>query len=89
MKHVVKCQGHLEKYDGSKVYRTAFYACRNAHLSKAECSRISKAVQKAVSAWMIPRTRATCGQIFRKVVRELGRHDKDAAFLYETHRDIS
>lgn len=86
---IVKRAGHTELYDERKVYGSCFFACRNAHLSKKEAEEICSKVCKSVNEWVNKRKIASSDDIFRILIRELKRHNEDAAFLYETHRDIS
>jgi|SRR3989344_6390833 len=86
---IVKRKGHLEIYDERKVYGSCFFACRNAHLSQEEseqiCSKVCAAITKLVKSKRI----FSSNEIFRMLIKELKKHNEDAAFLYETHRDIS
>lgn len=86
---IVKRKGHTELYDEKKVYGSCFFACRNAHLSVQEaeeiCSKITASVTKSVRKRKI----VSSNYIFKLLIQELKKHNEDAAFLYETHRDIS
>ena len=86
---IVKRKGHTELYDERKVYGSCFFACRNAHLSgqqsEAVCSKVAASVTKSVRKRKI----VSSNYIFKLLTQELKKHNDDAAFLYETHRDIS
>lgn len=86
---IVKRRGHTEIYDERKVYGSCFFACRNAHLSEKEAEEICKKVSAAVTKWIKTKKMASSNNIFRMLIRELKKHNEDASFLYETHRDIS
>ena len=86
---IVKRAGHTELYDERKVYGSCFFACRNAHLSKKESEEMSNKVCKAVTKWIKTKKIVSSNEIFRMLIKELKKHNEDAAFLYETHRDIS
>jgi|SRR3989344_1652393 len=86
---IVKRAGHTEVYDERKVYGSCFFACRNAHLSKEESEEICGKVSSEISKWIKKQKMVSSNDIFRKLIDELKRHNEDAAFLYETHRDIS
>ena len=86
---IVKRKGHTESYDERKVYGSCYYACRNAHLSEKESEKIADKVSKKVTAAMKKRKKVTSDAIFAAIIGELDKHNEDAAFLYETHRDIS
>ena len=86
---IVKRKGHMEVYDERKIYGSCYFACRNAHLSEEEAEAISGIVTAFVTKWIIRRRIVTSSEIFRVLTHELSKHNEDAAFLYETHRDIS
>ena len=78
-----------ELYDERKVYGSCFFACRNAHLSEQEAEEICKKICIAMTKWVKTKKVVSSNDIFKILVQELKKHDEDAAFLYETHRDIS
>ncbi len=86
---IVKRAGHTEVYDERKVYGSCFFACRNAHLSKGEAESICSKVAAELTKWAKSQKVVTSDGIFRLLIKELKKHNEDAAFLYETHRDIS
>lgn len=87
--HIVKRKGHKEPYDERKVYGSCYFACRNAHLSEQESERIANKVAAAITKWVMKRRMVTSDEIFKNLVFALKKYNEDAAFLYETHRDIS
>lgn len=89
MTHIVKRRGHKEEYDERKVYASAYAACLNVHLSETEAEEIATQVAKEVSLWVDGKTEMTSQEIFDQIKEELARKNKDAAFMYETHRDVS
>ncbi len=86
---IVKRQGHAELYDERKVYGSCYFACRNAHLSEKQAEKISEKVCSSATAWMARKKITFSDDIFLLVTKELKKYNEDAAFLYETHRDIS
>ena len=86
---IVKRKGHTELYDERKVYGSCFFACRNAHLSEKEAEEICKKVCTAITKWVNKKKIVSSNDIFKVLIQELKKHNEDAAFLYETHRDIS
>ena len=87
--NIVKRRGNTEKYDERKVYGSCFFACRTADLSKKESEKICTKVVKEITKFVTKKKKVTSDEIFKAVIKELKKHNKDAAFLYETHRDIS
>ena len=86
---IVKRKGHAELYDDRKVYGSCYFACRNAHLSEREAEAICNRVCAAISKWINKEKVVSSNDIFKALIQELKKHNEDAAFLYETHRDIS
>lgn len=86
---IVKRKGHTELYDERKVYGSCFFACRNAHLSKEEAEEICNKVCAAITKWIKHQKVVSSNDIFNNLMLELKKHNEDASFLYETHRDIS
>jgi len=86
---IVKRRGHIEIYDERKVYGSCYFACRNAHLSETESEWISNKVSVAVTRIVNKRKVISSDDIFRLLIDEIKKYNEDAAFLYETHRDIS
>ena len=89
MLRIVKRKGHTELYDHRKVYGSCYFACRNAHLSEQESEGICDKVSAAVTKSVAKKKDVSSSEIFRLLIKELKKHNEDAAFLYETHRDIS
>ena len=86
---IVKRMGHTEMYDERKVYGSCYFACRNAHLSEIESEIISEKVTAGVTRFVKSKKNISSDEIFRALIEELNKYNQDAAFLYETHRDIS
>lgn len=89
MTHIVKRRGHREPFDGKKVYAATYAACRNAHLSEMLSENIAETVQKRLEEWINEKTEVASDEIFRETIAVLKELHPDAAFLFETHRDIS
>jgi transcriptional regulator NrdR family protein len=86
---IVKRRGHSELYDERKVYGSCYFACRNAHLSGKEAEEICRKVSASITRWIKSKKIVSSNDIFRMLIAELKKHNEDASFLYETHRDIS
>lgn len=89
MSHVVKRKGHKEEYDEKKVYASAYAAALNVHLSDVEAEKIAQSVMGGINSWIENKTEVTSQDIFDKSTEELAKLNKDASFMYETHRDVS
>ena len=86
---IVKRKGHAEEFDERKVYASCYAACLNAQIEHTKAEKICEKVSRELKAWAIKKKYADSKEIFKKVTAAMKRHDKNAAFMYETHRDIS
>ena len=86
--HIVKRRGHKEEFDERKVYISCFSACRSAHMDDRETAKVCDSVKSVVKRWIRNKKSVTSQQIFMLVKRELAKKNRDAAFMYETHKDI-
>ncbi len=86
---IVKRGAHAERFDERKVYASAYFSCRNAHMKERESERIAQRVSRAVISAIKKEKVILSDRIFHLIVQELKKHSEDASFLYETHRDLS
>lgn len=89
MTHIVKRRGHKEQFDERKVYGSVYAACLASHTSQEEAEATANLVSREVKKWLDERQDVTSDQIFKKAGEELKHLNKDAAFMYITHRDVS
>ena len=87
--HVVKRAGHKEEYDSRKVYASVYASCLNVHMHAGEAELIADKVSREITSWLEDKKEVTAHEIFKQVVEALGKYNPDAAFMYETHRDVS
>lgn len=88
-KHLVKRAGHNEKYDERKVYASCYAACLANHLSEKRSEKVANSVCKDVNKWIKNKSKVDAHDIFQEIIKFLKKHNKDVAFMYETHMDIS
>jgi len=86
---IVKRRGHKEKFDERKIYASCYAACLSSHLDRSYTEKACEAVTRHVKSWMKNKREVSSSQIFKMVEKVLRKYDKDAAFMYKTHRDIS
>lgn len=86
---IVKRRGHEERFDERKVYASSFSACMSSHLGEMKSEEIADRVTNDVKKWSKSKNELTSDQIFKQIVKSLKKHDRDAAFMYETHMDVS
>ncbi len=89
MKHIVKRKGHEEHFDERKVYASTFAACLNVHMKKTEAEKCADTVTGEIKKWIKKRDEVTSSDIFMEIIKALKKVNEDAAFMYETHRDIN
>jgi transcriptional regulator NrdR family protein len=91
MKHVIKRRGHKEEFDDRKVYAAVYAACLTVKVQHEEAENIAGEVSDAVKKWVHEHEHSeiSSSHIFHKTGEELKRLNKDAAFMFLTHRDIS
>lgn len=87
--HIIKRKGRKEPYDNHKVYASCYAACLNTHMPKEEAEGISRDVMKEIDQWIDEKKDVSSQDIFQEVTKTLGKYNKEAAFMYETHRDVS
>jgi len=86
---IVKRKGHTEEFDERKVYASCYAACLSSHVEHTAAEKICEKVAKEVKTWARKRKSADSSEIFEKVIAAMKKYNEDAAFMYETHRDIS
>ena len=90
---IVKRREHNEKFDGRKIFASCYAACLSSHLEKKYSEEVSAKVCKIVTKEIIKivkgKKEVSSSKIFNMVGKHLKKYDKDAAFMYKTHRDIS
>ena len=87
--HMVKRRGHREKYDERKVYASVFAACLSAHVPEKDAEEIAAKASESVSRWIGRQQTVTAHQIYAVVEKDLKKRDRNAAFMYQTHMDVS
>ncbi len=89
MIHIVKRKGLKQKFDERKLYASVFAACRSAHCGDEESEATANLVTREVKKGLDKKKEVSSNEIFKQAGDELGHLNKDAAFMYKTHRDIS
>ena len=89
MKHIVKRLGKLEKFDERKVYASCYAACLSSHIKHMKAEEICTKVAKQVKNWIKTKKVVTSDQVFKEITKVMRKYDKNAAFMFKTHRDIN
>ena len=71
------------------MYASGDAACLSSKMEHTAAKKICEKVAKEVKTWARKRKYAESSDIFKKVIIAMKKHNEDAAFMYETHRDIS
>jgi transcriptional regulator NrdR family protein len=82
-------RGYCQDFDEKKLYGSVYAACYIVHCTEMRCEKIAEIVTKKVSERVKKMKIITSTEILRLATRELKKHNKHAAFMYRTHRDIS
>lgn len=85
---IVKKAGHNEQYDKEKVFYSAYAACLNASIDDKEAQQLGKHVAMEINKWIKGKKEINSTKIFNQVTKILAKKNKNAAFMYATHRDI-
>jgi len=88
--HIIKRRGHSEKFDEKKIYASAYAACLNAEFGEQKCEEVAEKVMKEVTKAIKARHNAVdSSEIAELTHKILEKFNKDVAFLYKTHLDLS
>lgn len=86
---MIKRNGHDEEFDERKAYASCYAACINSHHGKEESEQIAGQIIDALKLFIANKKEVSSDDLFRETIRELNKIDPEAAFMYETHRDLS
>jgi transcriptional regulator NrdR family protein len=89
MVHIIKRRGHLQEFDERKIYASVYAACLVARTDEEMAEATANLVVKQLKEWIITKSHLTSHEILKKVIEELDQLNKEASFIYRTHRDIS
>ncbi len=86
---IVKRRGQKQEFDEKKVYGSVYAACMACQLHENECERISDSMVSEVKKFVKGKKEVNSTEIFGLVVQKLAKIREDAAFMYQTHRELS
>ncbi len=89
MDHIVKRKGHKEKFDARKIYASVFAACMVLRMKDEEAELIAHMVSDEVEKELKDLKQMEAHKIHKLVTKNLGKYNPNAAYIYDTHRDIS
>lgn len=86
---VKRRSGVAESYDERKIYGSVYAACYVVLMNEKECERIAGIISRKITALVQDKKHIYSLEIRKEVIQELRKHNSHAAFMYETHKDIS
>ncbi len=86
---VKRFSGVCQRYDERKVYGSVYAACYVVRMAEQECERVANAVARKVTELVHVKKSLGSHQIAALAAKELRKYNEHAAFMYETHRDVS
>ena len=86
--HVVKRHGKKEKFDERKLYASIYSAALVAGYGEQKAERLADSICNTIKKRYSKKT-ITSTELKKQTIKELKKKDKDIAFLYETHLDLS
>lgn len=89
MIHIVKRKGHKQEFDERKIYASVYAACLTVRISIREAEKNADKVSNKINNWIKNKQEVNSNEIFKQISEELMDIDKEAAFIYTTHRDLS
>jgi len=89
MKHIVKRKGHTEAFDARKIYASVFAACLVLRMKDEEAELIAHMVSDEVEKLLKDVKQIEAHKIHKLVTENLKKYNENAAYIYDTHRDIS
>ena len=86
---VEKRDGRCEKFDENKAYNIFCRVGLNAHLTEKEAGKLADKAMKDLNQFLKTKRKIKSTELFKQKIKILNKYDKEAAFLYETHRDVN
>ncbi len=86
---IIKRDGHEEEFKKEKVYQSIYESCLNAHHNKKNAAILAKKATNEVLKHLKGKKAVKSDDVFKLIATLLEKYDEDAAFLYETHRDVN
>ncbi len=87
--HIIKRRGYTEQFDERKIYASCYASCLNVPIERHEAEKIAEKATSEIKKWIKNKQKITSNELFKEVVKELYKLNKEAAFMYESHRDVS
>ena len=86
---VVKRKGHREKFDERKLYASVYAACISVRSSDEQAENLASIVAHEIKQHYDGQEEVSSVSLRRAAAEILHRFHPEAAYIYETHKDIS
>ena len=85
---IVKRKGRSESFDEKKIYASVYAACMSLRMKDGEAELVAEKVTREVKEALHGTDEVSSNIIHKHVVKSLEHYNADAAYMYDTHRDI-
>ena len=86
---VVKMNRTKETFNQKKLYTSIYSSCLSTQLPKKECQRIAKKIYGDVVKILRKKQCLLSEEVSATVTKAMAKHQKELAFMYKTHKDLS
>ncbi len=86
--HVVKRHGKKERFDERKLYGSIYSAAMTNGYGEKKSEKLADTICSSIKKKYSKKT-VTSSELRKATIAILKKKDKDVAFLYETHLDLS
>lgn len=86
---VEKRDGRCERFDEKKAYNIFCRVGLNTHLSVKKAEKLADNAMSDLKKILKLKRKIKSTELFWQKVKILKKYNKEAAFLYETHRDVN
>lgn len=86
MKHIIKRQGHKQKYDQKKVYASVYAAALSSHYNEKKAEELAQSVTKKVNSFVKGKKQINSSAIKEQIIKNI--KDKGVTVNYKHHLDL-
>ena len=87
MQHIIKREGHKEKYDQRKTYASVYAAALNCHYSDIKSEKIAKSATIKINSWIRNKKLVYSEELREQILKIIT--DRDVELMYRHHYDLS
>ena len=86
---IIKANRAKEAFSNKKLYNSIYASCLGTQLPKKECQRIAKKIYGNVVKILRKHQCLLSEEVSATVTKAMAKHQKELAFMYKTHKDLS